>query len=165
MPKLGSRVPPLPVHLILPLALLWMEHPERRGSGRLCRDERSMRENSQTRGDGREERQMAVADSRRRQKRKTDFKKTTTAAKNKQQGEKKQWKDREGSLEAPKVLKLIKMVCIYLWSLMSSFSIVCFPLIWIFPFHYVTQMETLILSNNHSLSFLLDGAAAERPSW
>lgn len=60
---------------------------------------------------------------------------------NKQQGEKNKWEKRERrrrSSEAPKVLELIKMICIYLWGLMSSFSMVCFPLIWIFPFHYVT---------------------------
>lgn len=35
-------------------------------------------------------------------------------------------KERRRTSEAPKVLQLIKMLCIYLWALMSSISIVCF---------------------------------------
>lgn len=61
-------------------------------------------------------------------------KKTNNREKNKRE---KRERSRRSS-EAPKVLELIKMICIYLWALMSSFSIVCFCLIWIFPFHYVT---------------------------
>lgn len=70
-----------------------------------------------------------------------DYKNNNKSGKKTNNREKNKWEKRERSRrssEAPKVLELIKMICIYLWGLMSSFSIVCFPLIWIFPFHYVT---------------------------
>lgn len=69
-----------------------------------------------------------------------DFKNNNSKKTNNRE-KKNKWEKRgklRRSSEAPKVLELIKMICIYLWGLMSSFSIVCFPLIWIFPFHYVT---------------------------
>lgn len=129
-----------PLHPNLPVTLLWIRYPGRVRPGQQGGDEITMRNksNDQTRGEDRSERRMAAVEKRRRQRGETDFKNNNSGKKTNNR-EKNKWEKRKRnrrSSEAPKVLKLIKMICIYLWALMSSFSIVCFPLIWIFPFHY-----------------------------
>lgn len=125
-----------------PLTLWWIGHLERVSPGRVLINERAMRlrYSDETRGGG-ERRETNGSDGEEEETEGGNGLQKQQRQENKQQGEKNKWEKRERrrrSSEAPKVLELIKMICIYLWGLMSSFSMVCFPLIWIFPFHYVT---------------------------
>lgn len=139
-----SPTPTHPRRPNLPVTLLWIGHPQRVRQGLLHSDERTETQAQRPNQRGGERRETNGSDGEEEEiegETEKDFKNNNNKSKKTNNREKNKWEKRERSRrssEAPKVLELIKMICIYLWALMSSFSIVCFLLIWIFPFHYVT---------------------------
>lgn len=114
-----SPPPPHPLHPNLPVTLLWIGHPQRVRPGRLRSDERTTRpkiqrpdqrggERGETNGsDGEEE--ETEGEEREFKNNKNNSKKTNNREKEREERE----RSRRSS-EAPKVLQLIKMICIYL---------------------------------------------------